>query len=145
MPNGSLLSRSRFKSFSCFLFITNNVHSHLGLGAYQGILTWFSSALNLVSLSVSSAYVWYIASLQVTCLHLKSKQGLTPPCSSFIFKNINTQLSHGKAHTTLDKRDKQTSTWYPLRARLSKHSILLLYGVINNSRYRRRNNTYIVI
>ena len=86
VPNGSLLSR--FKSCIkrqclCLLFITNNIHIHLGLHvAPIKILTWFSSVLNLVSLSVSSAYVWYIASLQVTCLHLKSKQGLTPPCSS---------------------------------------------------------------
>ena len=111
----------------CFLFtLTNEVYIYLSLGSCHSrhwilcqcaqwtllplyrlglapikITTWFSSALNLVSLRVSSAYVWYIASLQVTCLHVRSKQGLTPPCSSrFISKNINMAiLSHGKLNT----------------------------------------------
>ena len=81
--------------------------------------------INMVLLGVKSCvteryvclHVWYIASLQVTCLHFKSKQGLTQPCSSSLSKNINTKhqvMRNSKARSipriniVTNKPDKQT-------------------------------------
>ena len=136
---------------SSFLPITFTLHIHLGLPRLRldlapiKILTSFYMVLlgvKFSSLSVSSAYVWYITSLQVACLHLKSKQGLYTAMFVFFIQKYqhkakSWESSIPRIHRATNKPDEQT--WCLLKTNMSAIKqtwylavVLCCCDVINN-------------